>query len=406
MLPKMKALFVDDEPRILSGLRRMLRPMRQEWEMLFAPSGRDALDLLAVEDCDVVISDMRMPGMDGVELLGRVRESHPHVGRMALSGQAAKETVLASVGLVHQYLAKPCEASVLRATLNRTAARVGLVNDASLRRRICGLSCVASAPGLYEDFVATARAEGATAEDLGTFIAQDIGMSARVMQLVSSAFFARPARTLLPSEAAVFLGTDVLKPLAGSEDGFRPAAAPSPVVSASALSAHSLAVARAARAVATSQGADKKAAGLAYTSGLLHDVGVLVLADELPSQYQQALDAVGDGTRGAAEAEREAVGATHAQVGALLLGLWGLDEGIVEAVAYHHEPSRSGGNAFGALTAVHVADTWVHQNALTDGPERGREVDARYLQAVGVLEELGAWSNLCRDAVREEPAHV
>ena len=117
-----RVLFVDDEPRVLGGLRRMLRPMRHEWQMEFAQGGPEALDALAEQSFDVIISDMRMPGMDGGELLTEVMRRYPETVRIMLSGQSNKETVLRSVGPTHQYLAKPCDPELLKRVIARAYA--------------------------------------------------------------------------------------------------------------------------------------------------------------------------------------------------------------------------------------------------------------------------------------------
>src|SRR5262245_37814840 len=98
-----KILFVDDEPNVLQGLERMLRSMRHEWEMQFAMSGPAALERLAEQTFDVIVSDMRMPGMTGAQLLTEVSQRHPHIVRIILSGQADQEDILRSVGPTHQY---------------------------------------------------------------------------------------------------------------------------------------------------------------------------------------------------------------------------------------------------------------------------------------------------------------
>ena len=106
MPEKQRILFVDDDPMVLRGLRRTLDTMRNEWDMSFAGGGPEAVDVLAQEPFDVIVSDMRMPGMTGVELLEHVREHYPQMVRIALSGQSSKESVLRSVGPIHQYLPK------------------------------------------------------------------------------------------------------------------------------------------------------------------------------------------------------------------------------------------------------------------------------------------------------------
>ena len=111
-------LFVDDEIDVLLGLRRMLRGMRNVWSMGFASSGKEALNLIAEIDIDVIVSDLRMPGMDGMELLRIIREKHPNCIRIVLSGQSSMENIMHLVGTAHQYLSKPCDAELLISTLS------------------------------------------------------------------------------------------------------------------------------------------------------------------------------------------------------------------------------------------------------------------------------------------------
>jgi DNA-binding NtrC family response regulator len=113
MSDKKRIMFVDDEENILSGLRLVLRSKRREWAMVFASSGNDALEKMAEQPCDVVVSDMRMPGMDGADLLMRVKETYPATVRMILSGQAGEDALQRSIGSTHQYLCKPCNPDVL-----------------------------------------------------------------------------------------------------------------------------------------------------------------------------------------------------------------------------------------------------------------------------------------------------
>ena len=127
-------IFVDDEPHLLQGLKRMLRPMRHEWEMSFAQSGHEALDTLAQRPFDVIVSDMRMPGIDGPALFNEVMQRYPHMVRIVLSGQSSKETAMRSVASAHQYLSKPCEPEKLKQTVNRAFAIRSLLADESLKR--------------------------------------------------------------------------------------------------------------------------------------------------------------------------------------------------------------------------------------------------------------------------------
>ena len=83
-----RILFVDDEEMVLQGLQRMLRSLRREWDMTFVESGAKALELMAEQPFDVVVSDMLMPGMTGAELLNEVMKRYPRTVRLILSGHA------------------------------------------------------------------------------------------------------------------------------------------------------------------------------------------------------------------------------------------------------------------------------------------------------------------------------
>ena len=116
-LNAIRVIFVDDEPRVLEGLQRMLRPKRNEWDMTFVGSAQAALDALKAEPCEVVVTDMRMPGMNGAELLEVVQREYPDTIRLILSGQAETESVMKALGVSHQFLSKPCDAEILQGTI-------------------------------------------------------------------------------------------------------------------------------------------------------------------------------------------------------------------------------------------------------------------------------------------------
>ena len=121
-----RVLFVDDEPHILSGLQRMLRPLRHEWAMTFAASGPAALEALAQAEAggvgfDVIVTDMRMPGMSGAQLLNETRDRYPQITCIVLSGQSDREHLRQLADTPHEYLSKPCGAEALRETVRRAA---------------------------------------------------------------------------------------------------------------------------------------------------------------------------------------------------------------------------------------------------------------------------------------------
>jgi YesN/AraC family two-component response regulator len=187
---KKRILFVDDDPNVLQGLRRMFRPLRHEWDMTFIESGQEALALLAHTPCDVVVSDMRMPEMNGVQLLMAVKERYPHIIRIVLSGYAGHELLLPSVKLAHQYLSKPCDAAILQTAINRTCTLYELLSKETLQRLVAGITLLPSLPTLYQEIMEAVHSPNSSLAQIGKIIEQDLGMTAKILQLVNSAFFA------------------------------------------------------------------------------------------------------------------------------------------------------------------------------------------------------------------------
>ncbi len=219
---KKRALFVDDEPLVLSGLRRMLRSLRHDWDMSFANSGQEALALLEEENFAVIVSDMRMPEMDGATLLNEVAKRHPAVARLVLSGHAELDAILRAVRPAHQFLAKPCDPKLLERALQRILEVRSDDRQGDICTRLGAHRRLPSPSAVIETLRTSLRATPADLEAVGKIIGSDIAMSIQVLRLVNSAFFGAPARTLDPCRAVSILGADILINLVDEVGLFRP----------------------------------------------------------------------------------------------------------------------------------------------------------------------------------------
>ena len=134
--PAWTLLAVDDEPNILAALRRLFRATG--WRILTAGHADEALALLGTEPVDAVLSDMRMPGMDGVQLLERVSQGWPHTARLLLTGQADLGSTIAAInrGRLHRYIAKPWNDDELMLTLRQVAERQQLEAEKQALERL------------------------------------------------------------------------------------------------------------------------------------------------------------------------------------------------------------------------------------------------------------------------------
>jgi HD-like signal output (HDOD) protein/CheY-like chemotaxis protein len=360
-------LFVDDEQNVLHGLRNALRNKRTKWDMVFACGGEAAVTLLGQRAFDVVISDMRMPRMDGTALLTKVKQMQPHAVRMILSGQTEAEAAMRSVFLAHRFLAKPCDPDLLERVIDRACALHDLLHDEGLRAAAGNVSMLPAAPKVFASLSTVLANPRTTLKDVAKVIESDTGLSAKILQLVNSAFFGLPRRVSRISEAVVCLGIATVKDVAVAIETYSRASA----VSASEVAAvqgHSFLVADLARQICKQ---DRVRAEEAFVTGLLHDVGKLFPLQETNEDMTPLL-------------------------GAYLLGLWGLPHPIIEAIAYHHQPERLPHDGIELVDVIYIADHLV--NELTGRDQE--PLDLAYLATRGVTDEqLVKWRDIAAGRV-------
>lgn len=381
-----RILFVDDEPKVLDGLKRMLYPYRNEWQMVFVSSAAEALHRLSETPFDVLITDVRMPQMSGIELLSEVVQRHPHVVRMVLSGMADKEVTLPSVMLAHQYLDKPCDPTTLRAAVERVFQLRVILDNPSLKQLISRIHSLPSIPTVYTRLMEALQTDEVTPQEIGRIVSQDLAMTAKILQLVNSAFFGHRKHITSPTEAVIYLGADTVRALALSVSVFSQFDAQRvPSFSIEDLRDHGIAVGTLARDIAHSIGLSKPELEDAFLGGLLHELGKLVLAANYPKEYEEALRKVDQEKISARQAEMETFGTSYADVGAYLLWLWGLPDPVTEIVARHPEPSPD--PSCQPVVAVHVADALLDKDS-----EKNLNLDC--LAALGLLDQLPSWKRM------------
>jgi HD-like signal output (HDOD) protein/ActR/RegA family two-component response regulator len=386
-----RILFVDDEPMLLTGLQRSLRPMRSEWDMVFAAGGAEALAAIDQQTFDIIVTDMRMPGMDGAQLLEEVKKRSPQTLRMVLSGQSDRETILRSVNPAHQFISKPCEGGELKSRLIRAFALKDLLQNPGLRELVTKLDCLPSLPHVYLQLNEELGRPDPLLSRIDELIGADMAMTAKVLKLVNSAFFGLPCEISRASHAVKLLGLDTLRALVLSAHVFE--IFESHLLTTEdvqRISDHCLAVSNAARKIALLEHADQRTLDESFTAGLLHDAGKLILASALGEQYGKVLEYSGKADVGLYAAERELLGCCHGQVAAYLFGAWGLPGTIVEAVAWHDDPAESLSVKFSPLAAVHVAS--VYYDEKSSGRLRDRApINTGFLAGIGCAEREQVW---------------
>jgi putative nucleotidyltransferase with HDIG domain len=386
-----RVLFVADDANLQRSLRMMLEGFQKEWEGHFSRGGPDVLTRLEESAFDTLVTDTRLAGTNCGEMLTEVRRRHPLTVRIALVNPGEQDDFVRLASVAHRVLAKPCDPNELHSAIQRAHSLRELLDGSSLATVVGRLGSVPTLSTLYTRIADQLMFPDYSLAAVGELVAQDLGIAARLLQMANSALVGlrRPAST--PNQAVRILGADLTRTLVLAADLF---SRYNPIslkpFSIELLWEHSQQVAELATKIAQAERADDRVVRDSGLAGLFHDIGRLTLASQLPGPYKEVMGIMLAENVSAATAERRLFGASHAEVGAYLLGLWGLPDPLVEAVAWHHSPSSCPGSIFTPLTAVHVADTLLRA-------DMGALPDMEYLQRLGLDERWEFWQTISRD---------
>jgi len=397
---KKRILFVDDDPQLLKSLRRMLWAMQDRWELAFLSTGEEALAAFAEQPFDVLVTDMRMPGMEGHQLLARIRADYPWTMRVVLSGLSDRTSIMRAVPVAHQFLTKPVTAECLIEVIERGCGLRDMILSEELRKLISGIDALPAQPDVHVRLVKALDDESAPVEAIAAIISRDVALTADVLKLVNSSFFGPRMRVSKLEMAVTLLGMDTIRGLVLGLQMLKVFDTKRfPDFSFPKLWEHCLNTAVMARAIAGAENLAPDEQDDSFIAGMLHDLGKFVMADKLHPAYRQAVAASRGSNTTIDEAERTVLGASHAQAGAYLLGLWGLPDRVLEAVAFHHSPSTLKSGGMNAAVAVHAANALEHELVVINRGYAPHSLDTGHLERIGVSGRLDAWRELCRESL-------
>ena len=368
--------------------------------MTFCTSGDDALNTMEESgEFDLIVSDMHMPGMHGQELLQTVMEKYPKTIRFALSGSPGAETLIRTAAIVHQFLVKPCDPQYMLGLIIRAFELRDQLSDKRIQDILMDVGGVPSVPVVYKEVMKAMQEEDVSVQKIAELIEKDAGLASKVLQIVNTSDMGLAQRVTNVVQAVKALGLENIRNLVLMAEVFQPAdddVMPNNF-DLDSLWHHCLKVAKYARTIAESETIDNKIAEDAFTAGLLHDIGQIILAMRKPDEFGRAIRESIEGSIPLVEKEKEIIGATHSEIGGLLLELWGLPDPIVEAITFHNDPSLcSTQDNFGALTAIHVANYFCEdQDESTVVDAQG--IDTTHLELLGLTSHMEDWYDICHD---------
>ena len=382
--------IVDDQHEVLETAVLIVRGVLPEAEVTGFLNPREALAAVQAHPPDLILSDHMMPEMHGSELLDGVREASPTTVRIIMSGYVGLDrlTVITSA---HQYVPKPFDAVELKHLLERTFAAQDRLVDPALREVVTALRTLPSLPQVRHSLLLELQDEYGAAATIGNLIAQDAGLTAKVLQLANSTLFGREYLVTNPGDAVTCLGTAVVASIVLSQTLFKHYADNShPEVNLPQIWNHCWETAALAQFFCREKSLPRATGEAAFLSGLLHETGRLVLVDNFPEKYQAACDAARAAKSSLGPRLREIFGTTASDVGAYLLDLWGMPSAVVAAISFLERPEEEHPKSFSLTSALYIADQLASRRFAPD-PFPPTEWSRLYVRSVGGPEELAAW---------------
>jgi putative nucleotidyltransferase with HDIG domain len=389
-------MFVGEDQELWPELLRC--STRENWRMTFAHAGDEALVALDEQEYDAVVSNLSLRGMSGADLLHEVRERRPGIWRFLRAQAKNAQDFPGWAGAADQLIEAPLGAEAIQDRLAK-AFKNGFWKPGAVAQNLLA-SCpnLPSPPKIYHRLLELVASPNVSLEKIGAVIEEDPAMSAKILRLVNSSIFALRLDVTRASEAVMYLGIETTKAIilvAHSMSAFN--AVERINFPIEALLKHSFMTARFARWISRVECPRGQTPDQAFTSGLLHDIGKLLLAGNQGDAYARAIEYARKERVPLRQAEKEFFGADHAELGGCLLASWGLPQPIVEAVALHHSPVWLGeSNSFNATTAIHAANVFAQEE---DAPAPGllaSSIDQNYLQSGGFFDSIDGWRNTCR----------
>jgi HD-like signal output (HDOD) protein len=393
---KRRLIYLNDPACPRSILAQMFKELREEWETVVTDNLRHATTLMREKPFDALVFDAEQADPERVEFLKETALRDPKMHRFVLTRTEDPKVMQNWSGAATEYLSRQGEARTIESAIRRAFQLERWMQDETLRSLVSQVRRLPSRPVVYRQIMNELQSPDGEIERVAMLIADDPALCAKVLQVVNAAVYALPRQITNAFEAVIFLGLEATKSLVLFAEAVSALDASKCVAfSIEKFWCHCVGTASYARWIALAERDDKWAGEEAYTAGLLHDAGRLMLAANFPERYNAAAKVAEQKGIALRQAEQETLGATHAELGACVLAKWGLPYAILEAMAWHHEPRRAPRRTFLPLTAVHVANILEHQRNPQPGSHFDSDVDSDYLQNVGLAGHLTRWLEIC-----------
>lgn len=389
----LKVAMLDDECRYTNWSKEV-HSSKFSWEFIRFDSKESLLRLLEEQICDAVMIPCTMRAQVDIEFMTRISNIQPNAVRIFLGAEFwnAKNKAKAA-DIAHRIYPNEVKVEEVGDSLEYQTKLLKVLNRSSLQKYVSKVGCLPTPPKLYTQLTDAVTSEMADLTEISAIVEQSPAVVAQVMKQVNSAFFGFNRTITDLKEAILMLGVRNLRSLVLSSqlnDQFK-SNQNWDYFSFEQLNQRSLLVARLSQAICRRAGANKVTQDQAFLAGLLHDLGILIMASHDAEQYKKILNYSVKKQKPTYLVEKAAFGFFHGEVAGALLALWNLPPQVIEAVMFHHVPHLSKDTSFSPLTAVHIADAMLPSVHVEGDCDLASSLSLRYLDQVGVMEEVPQW---------------
>lgn len=397
-----KVLFVDDNKSLIDSFKNYFDKMPKKWAPIYQTDPLKAMDILIFGDIDIIVTDIHMPEINGVTLLDFVKKEHPDIIRIAISGESDTPEMLAKAKNAHRYIQKPVDLNSLRSVIERVSSLETLIANKDTRKIVASLDVIPTTPKVYRELLSELNRDDGSLKRISELVAEDPGLTAGLLKVVNSAFFNLPNEITSAQQAVTLLGLEIVKGILFSVEMVRTFSIDEEkTFSINDIVEHSLLVANFTKTILEKEHVNRVVIEKTFVTAILHDIGELIFAYAFPERYRTIIEVSKSFEQTLARLEMQVLGSTHAEAGAYLLGLWGLPDDIVSAIANHHTPAKASGTAAAILATLHAAD-YICCKLIPEFRLGGDEhIEMSFLKKLKIHHKLNEWEDLCRDKAYE-----
>jgi putative nucleotidyltransferase with HDIG domain len=388
---KKNLLLVDEDALVLKALKRSLRRFKDQCNVFYAQSAKEALAQLDQDAISVLITEVRLKDSDSELFLRSFLKHHPSAARIVLTGYTSSDAIFKFAGLAHQLLAKPWSDQTLIETIERADLISRMLADDRLKRTLNLIENFPSIPSVYVELTETLKNNEASMEEIGAIIIRDPSLTIKLLQIVNSPYYGLPMPVTDPQKAVHLLGLDIVKGFVLSSGIFKQYEQSSAVcLQIDTLWQHSLKSANIVRQIAKRENLAKEIEEASFVACLLHDVGKIIIASNFPNEHKEICNRTASDDLPFWHAEQMVLGVTHAEIGAYLLGLWGLPLTVIKAVQEHHRPNMDEHTQIDQTVLVHVANA-IEKASLTPPGDPAVDLNPEFIARLHLDKSIAEW---------------